>query len=187
MVAAVDVPRLLLEDDGEKVAEGRFVIDDEEVHGGRLSLRLRDSEQIPLLEQGGIEAFIQREVLPYTPDAWVDESKTQIGYEVSFTRHFYKPQRLRTLDEIAADIVATEKEAEGLLQGLVNDRGEVKDAGHGRLPGKDKGSRVVYKDRANRQPHAFFAKCQLKVQARSSGFVTSGTSLPGAVAGPIWC
>jgi type I restriction enzyme M protein len=80
---------------------------------------LRDSEQVPLLEEGGIEAFIQREVLPFTPDGWVDESKSQIGYEVSFTRHFYKPQRLRTLDEIAADIVAAEKEAEGLLQGLV--------------------------------------------------------------------
>ena len=74
---------------------------------------------VPLLEDGGIEAFLQREVLPYTPDAWVDEEKTQIGYEVSFTRHFYKPQRLRTLEEIAADIVATEKEAEGLLEGLV--------------------------------------------------------------------
>ena len=84
---------------------------------------LRDNEQVPLLEEGGIEAFIRREVLPYTPDAWVDESKTQIGYEVSFTRHFYKPQRLRTLDEIAADIVAAEQEAEGLLEGLVKRRG----------------------------------------------------------------
>ncbi|MCW5805914.1 MAG: SAM-dependent DNA methyltransferase [Deltaproteobacteria bacterium] len=80
---------------------------------------LRDSEQVPLLERGGIEAFLKREVLPYTPDAWVDETKTQIGYEVSFTRHFYKPQRLRTLDEIAADIVATEKEAQGILEGVV--------------------------------------------------------------------
>lgn len=76
---------------------------------------LRDSEQVPLLEPGGIEAFFTREVLPYTSDAWIDESKTQIGYEVSFTRHFYKPQRLRTLDEIAADIVATEKAAEGFF------------------------------------------------------------------------
>jgi type I restriction enzyme M protein len=80
---------------------------------------LRDNEQVPLLEEGGIEAFITREVLPYTPDAWIDESKTQIGYEVSFTRHFYKPQRLRTLEEIAAEIVATELEAEGLLEGIV--------------------------------------------------------------------
>ena len=80
---------------------------------------LRDTEQVPLLEEGGIEAFIRREVLPYTPDAWLDESKTKIGYEVSFTRHFYKPQPLRTLDEIRADILAVEKEAEGLLDDLL--------------------------------------------------------------------
>ena len=49
---------------------------------------LRDFEQIPLLEEGGIEAFIRREVLPYSPDAWIVEADTKIGYEVSFTRHF---------------------------------------------------------------------------------------------------
>ncbi len=80
---------------------------------------LRDSEQVPLLEEGGIEAFIKREVLPYTPDAWIKETATKIGYEVSFTRHFYKPQPLRTLAEISADILAIEKEAEGLLDGLL--------------------------------------------------------------------
>jgi type I restriction enzyme M protein len=80
---------------------------------------LRDTEQIPLLEDGGIEAFIRREVLPYTPDAWVKEDATKIGYEVSFTRHFYKPQPLRTLEEISADILAIEKEAEGLLDDLL--------------------------------------------------------------------
>ena len=80
---------------------------------------LRDTEQVPLLEDGGIEAFIRREVLPYTPDAWIKEDATKIGYEVSFTRHFYKPQPLRTLDEISADILAIEKEAEGLLDGLL--------------------------------------------------------------------
>lgn len=80
---------------------------------------LRDTEQVPLLEEGGIEAFIRREVLPYTPDAWVNNDATKIGYEVSFTRHFYKPQPLRTLAEIGADILAIEKEAEGLLDGLL--------------------------------------------------------------------
>ena len=80
---------------------------------------LRDTEQVPLLEDGGIEAFIRREVLPYTPDAWIKEDATKIGYEVSFTRHFYKPQPLRTLAEISADILAIEKEAEGLLHGLL--------------------------------------------------------------------
>ncbi len=80
---------------------------------------LRDTEQVPLLEEGGIEAFIRREVLPYTPDAWIKEDATKIGYEVSFTRHFYKPQPLRTLEAISADILAIEKEAEGLLDGLL--------------------------------------------------------------------
>jgi type I restriction enzyme M protein len=76
---------------------------------------LRDFEQIPLLEEGGIEAFIRREVLPYTPDAWLVESDTKIGYEVSFTRHFYQPPQLRTLAQISADILALEQETEGLL------------------------------------------------------------------------
>ncbi len=80
---------------------------------------LRDTEQVPLLEDGGIEAFIRREVLPYTPDAWIKEDATKIGYEISFTRHFYKPQPLRTLEEISADILAVEKEAEGLLVGII--------------------------------------------------------------------
>jgi type I restriction enzyme M protein len=80
---------------------------------------LRDTEQIPLLEEGGIEAFLRREVLPYAPDAWYDEAATKIGYEIGFTRHFYKPQPLRTLDEIRADILAIEKESEGLLAGIV--------------------------------------------------------------------
>jgi type I restriction enzyme M protein len=54
--------------------------------------------------------------LPYAPDAWVDESKTQIGYEISFTKHFYKPVQLRELSEIIADIRALEAETEGLLE-----------------------------------------------------------------------
>jgi len=76
---------------------------------------LRDTEQVPLLEPGGIEAFITREVLPYTPDAWIKEDATKIGYEVSFTRHFYQPPELRTLAQISADILALEQETEGLL------------------------------------------------------------------------
>ncbi len=83
---------------------------------------LRDTEQVPLLEDGGIEAFIRREVLPYTPDAWVKKNATRIGYEVSFTRHFYKPQPLRTLEEIRADILAEEEAAEGLLGELLKGR-----------------------------------------------------------------
>ena len=80
---------------------------------------LRDTEQIPLLETGGIEAFIRREVLPYATDAWVDNTKTQIGYEISFNRYFYKPQPMRTLKEITTDILALEKETEGLLGEII--------------------------------------------------------------------
>ena len=80
---------------------------------------LRDTEQVPLLEEGGVEAFIRREVLPYSPDAWIKEDATKIGYEISFTRHFYKPQPLRTLEEIRADILAIEQETDGLLDGLL--------------------------------------------------------------------
>ena len=80
---------------------------------------LRDTEQVPLLEPGGIEAFIRREVLPHAPDAWVDAAKTQVGYEISFTRYFYKPQPLRSLDAIRADILALERETEGLLAEIV--------------------------------------------------------------------
>jgi type I restriction enzyme M protein len=76
---------------------------------------LRDHEQIPLLDAGGIEAFIRREVLPYTPDAWIVEADTKVGYEISFTRHFYKPPVLRSLAQISADILALEQETEGLL------------------------------------------------------------------------
>ena len=80
---------------------------------------LRDTEQVPLLEDGGIEAFIRREVLPYAPDAWFDATSVKIGYEISFTRHFYKPEPLRSLEEIRAEILALEQETEGLLAEIV--------------------------------------------------------------------
>lgn len=80
---------------------------------------LRDSEQVSLIEPGGIESFFRREVLPYTPDAWIKPDSAKVGYEISFTRHFYKPQPLRTLEEIRADILAIEQETDGLLDGLL--------------------------------------------------------------------
>jgi type I restriction enzyme M protein len=76
---------------------------------------LRDTEQVPLQEPGGIEAFLRREVLPYAPDAWYDPDSVKIGYEISFNRYFYKPQPLRPLEEIRAEILALERETEGLL------------------------------------------------------------------------
>ncbi len=82
---------------------------------------LRETEQIPLTENGGIEAFLTREVLPHVRDAWYREESVKIGYEISFTRYFYKPQPMRSLDEIRADILALETEAEGLLVELIGE------------------------------------------------------------------
>jgi type I restriction enzyme M protein len=80
---------------------------------------LRDTEQVPLEEEGGIEAFLHREVLPHASDAWYVPESVKTGYEVSFTRYFYKPTPLRTLEEIRADILALEEETEGLLGEII--------------------------------------------------------------------
>lgn len=80
---------------------------------------LRDTEQVPLRAEGGVRGFFEREVLPYTPDAWVDDRKSLIGYEISFTRYFYKQKPLRSLDDIRADIRTVQKESEGLLDSIL--------------------------------------------------------------------
>ncbi len=75
-----------------------------------------DTEQNPLLEEGGIETFLKCEVLPHAPDAWFVPDSVKTGYEISFTGYTYKPQPMRTLEEIRMDILALEKETEGLLE-----------------------------------------------------------------------
>ena len=97
----------------EKVGKERYMVEYEP------DSALRDTEQVPLKEPGGIEAFFEREVLPHAPDAWIAMDKTQIGYEISFARYFYKPAPLRTLAEIRADILALERQSKGLLQKIV--------------------------------------------------------------------
>jgi len=82
---------------------------------------LRDTEQVPLLEEGGIDAFLRREVLPHSAGAWYDPRSVKIGYEISFTRYFYRPQPLRPLEEIRADILVLERETEGLLQEIIGE------------------------------------------------------------------
>lgn len=81
--------------------------------------RSGDTEIIPFTYEGGIDAFIQNEVHPYAPDAFVKPGSEKVGYELSFTKYFYKPVQLRTLDEIAADIHAIEKETDGLLDEII--------------------------------------------------------------------
>ena len=86
---------------------------------GEADSNLRDTERVPLLYPGGYEAFFDKEVKPFVPDAWVDESKTETGYELSFTKYFYKPVQLRSLEEITADLRKLEKETAGLLDEIL--------------------------------------------------------------------
>ena len=86
---------------------------------GEPDVDLRDTENIPFTYEGGIDVFMKNEVLTYAPDAWVDEKKTQIGYEISFTKYFYKPVELRPMDEILKSLKELEQEADGLLADIV--------------------------------------------------------------------
>lgn len=102
--------------------DGRYLIDTgkhREVVWYEPDTDLRDTEQVPLKEPGGIDAFFEREVLPHAADAWIDGEKTQIGYEISFARYFYRPTPLRSLDDIRADILKLEQQTEGLLHKIV--------------------------------------------------------------------
>lgn len=86
---------------------------------GEADSDLRDTELIPFTYEGGIEGFMENEVLSYAPDAWIDEKKTQIGYEISFNKYFYRPVNLRSMDEIIASLNELETEADGMLAGIV--------------------------------------------------------------------
>lgn len=86
---------------------------------GEPDVDLRDTENIPFTYEGGIDAFMKNEVLTYAPDAWVDEKKTQVGYEISFTKYFYKPVELRPMNEILKSLNDLEQEADGLLAGIM--------------------------------------------------------------------
>ena len=86
---------------------------------GEADPELRETENIPFHYEGGIDAFIEKEVLPYAPDVYVDEDKTKIGYEISFTKYFYKPVELRDMKDILASLAKLEKESEGVMDEIV--------------------------------------------------------------------
>ena len=86
---------------------------------GEADADLRDTENVPFTYEGGIDSFIKNEVLTYAPDAYVDEKKTTVGYEISFTKYFYKPVELREMSDILASLSALEKEADGVLAKIV--------------------------------------------------------------------
>ncbi|HFU3861968.1 TPA: SAM-dependent DNA methyltransferase, partial [Streptococcus suis] len=90
-------------------SKGNVVVDSE----------LRDTEIVPLNYSGGIEQFMKDEVLPYHDDAFVSESDTKIGYEISFTKYFYVPKQLDKMSDIVARIKKLEEETDGVLSGIL--------------------------------------------------------------------
>lgn len=83
---------------------------------------LRDTEIVPINYEGGVAAFIENEVRPYALDAYYDEANIVVGYELSFTKYFYQPVQLRTLEEITKEIRAAEAETDGLLNEIIGGR-----------------------------------------------------------------
>ena len=88
---------------------------------GEPDTALRDTEIVPFLYEGGIDAFMKNEVLTYAPDAWVDDAKTTVGYEISFARYFYKSVELRELNDIIVTLNALERSSENILKTLLEE------------------------------------------------------------------
>lgn len=99
----------------ERNAKGQVVADKK--GNPKPDSSLRDTENIPLTMD--MLDYMKREVLPHVPDAWIDETKTNIGYEINFTKYFYQYKPLRSLDEIRKDIMAIEQETDGLLKEVI--------------------------------------------------------------------
>ncbi|HEY5536242.1 MAG TPA: class I SAM-dependent DNA methyltransferase [Ignavibacteria bacterium] len=104
----VERPKRNENGDIEKDKKGNLVPDSD----------LRNFENVPLKED--VEKYFKREVLPHLPDAWIDHNKTKIGYEINFTKYFYKYKPLRSLEEIRKDILALEEETEGMIKEIIN-------------------------------------------------------------------
>ena len=79
---------------------------------------LRDSENVPLADS--VHEYFLREVQPHVPEAWIDLDKTKIGYEISFNKYFYQHKPLRSIDEVSAEILALDKESDGLIMDILN-------------------------------------------------------------------
>lgn len=113
--------------DNDDFGYRRIVVERPSIEDGKLVLdkkgkpkadaSLRDSEDVPLKEN--VEDYFKREVLPHVSDAWIDHSKTKAGYEINFTRYFYKYKPLRSLDEIKADILRLEQETDGMIRNIL--------------------------------------------------------------------
>ncbi|MEG2146884.1 MAG: class I SAM-dependent DNA methyltransferase [Lachnospiraceae bacterium] len=102
-------PQLDAYGEQKKDKKGKFIPDKDKT----------DTELIPFNFEGGIEGFMNLEVRPYAPNAWIDEKKTQIGYELSFTKYFYNPVKLRSMEEIVSELRKLEEDTDGILSEIV--------------------------------------------------------------------
>ena len=100
----------------ERDEEGKIIKDSK--GNPKSDSELKDYEKIPMKES--ISEYFRREVLPFSPDAWYDDKKMKVGYEISFTKYFYKHEPLRDLSDIENDIMQLEKETDGLLNEIVS-------------------------------------------------------------------
>ena len=107
------VERPLLDDDGNRVEKKGNPIPD---------ANKRDTESIPLDED--MDVYFAREVLPFSPDAWIDKSKTKVGYEIPFTRTFYEYKKIEPAADIAQRIEAHEQSLMQKLHDLFGKVGE---------------------------------------------------------------
>ena len=104
------VERPQIDEDGNKILKNGKPVEDPS---------LRDTESVPLKED--IKEYFKREVLPFAPDAWIDKKKTKIGYEIPFTRYFYKYEAPKQSKDIMDEILEIEKELNGALEAIFNE------------------------------------------------------------------
>jgi len=102
---------------------GNIIIEERGKNKGKpkVDKNLSDKEIVPFTYEGGINAFFETEIKPYVPDAWIDESNIKIGYEISFTKYFYKPAELRPVEDIIAEIEQIEQDTDGLLASIIRE------------------------------------------------------------------
>jgi len=83
----------------------------------KASTALRDDEQVPY--EDDVLEFVKREVTPHRPDAWIDIDKIKLGCEVSFNKHFFRPKKLRSVEDIARDILLAERASDGMIANIL--------------------------------------------------------------------
>ena len=127
IVELAEKAKVKLTDKRIKAFRNYFTVTDENAEpvkskeGFEADKNLTDTEKVPLLYKGGIKAFYGNEVKPYVPDAWIDEKSIKVGYELSFTKYFYKPIVLREVKDIIAEINEIEKNTAGLLESIIGE------------------------------------------------------------------